>query len=57
MSGLGFDAESFIYAYTHDDCEMCGGEGTVSDEGQSTGHPRQVSCPACDGSGYQDDES
>jgi DnaJ-class molecular chaperone len=54
MSGLGFDAQSFIDAYSMDDCEACGGEGVVSDEGLRLGYPIQVICPACDGSGYQD---
>lgn len=57
--GLGFGAQSFIDAYTMADCETCGGDGYVSDEGYRDGshRPHQVICPACDGSGYQDSAS
>jgi DnaJ-class molecular chaperone len=54
MTDLGFDAQSFIDAYSMEDCETCGGEGVISDEGYRFGRPMQVTCPACDGSGYED---
>jgi hypothetical protein len=35
------------------DCEMCLGDGWVSDEGYFWGHPRTVACPACNVGGEQ----
>lgn len=56
MSGpvFGIDAQSFIDAYSMKDCETCAGEGVVSDQGYNFGQPKQVTCPACNGSGYED---
>ena len=53
MSGLGFDAQSFIDASTGEPCEMCDGEGSVSDEGLRFGsqHCIWVTCPECEGQG------
>lgn len=63
IQGWGTKSYNHEYGYEYDAgvivvaCEMCGGEGVVSDEGYSIGHPMTVTCPACKGSGYQDGAS
>lgn len=50
MTGFGFDAQSFIDAYSMADCLRCDGEGMIVVDGVLY----DVTCPDCDGTGYQD---
>lgn len=38
---------------TKEECPCCNGEGVISDEGFTWGHPITIGCPACDGYGFQ----
>jgi hypothetical protein len=56
---VGIDMQSFIDQATGQPCEMCGGEGTVSDEGLRYGSQQciDVICPECDGQGLMWDNA